>query len=583
MKKFYLFTKTLLVATILLVGGANSAWGETVTKTYDFETYSKTLTANYTLVSSTSKPSTSLTVDGQTCYVFENITNAFWFDHRFAAQVGSDANGWMIQRNNSLYSSCGGSRKLAVLGLKKGDKISFNFVVGTDANAKVTFGTTNLSADGTNPVTSGNDITSGAEYTVLSDGNIAINAGRYYHFKTITIKTDEIYAAIWDTKQNETSAEYATYIDGKLAAGVLNSAEDVYAAHTAWQIAQADAASSNDVTKVIFDAAVYKVSYWNSARSNSNQQYTGAPDNTYFDAWDANASNASQTIYGLPAGSYTLAVATRASESLSDLNKYNVWVNGGTANEKVLGNHIGSSGGSLGNGWSWTIIPFTLDAKANLGIGFYSLPGSSSDLWAGCDDFHLYKGTLSEVASILSYEWATFSSDYALDFTGISDIEAYMITGHDGNVVTKAQVTGTVPAGTGLLLKGAAGSYNIPVVASSNTDVSANKLVAGTGASVSKEDNMTKYVLGVSAGNEAEFQKIDGTAATVDKGKAYLVFNGENLARTMSFEDEKITGVENVEAAPAEATLKDGKFIVDGKLVIFKKGMKFNANGQLVK
>ncbi len=186
-------------------------------------------------------------------------------------------------------------------------------------------------------------------------------------------------------------------------------------------------------------------------------------------------------------------------------------------------------------------------------------------------------GDATVSATIGAKGWATFSSDYALDFTGISDFEAYMITGHDGTVVTKSQVTGTVPAGTGLLLKGDAGNYTIPVVASSSTDVSANKLVAGTGESVSAEGGKTKYVLGVSGSDEAEFQKIVSTAATVAKGKAYLQFNEEILARTMSFVGD-ITGVETVEAV-SEAKAKEGKFIENGKLVIVKNGVKFNAAG----
>ena len=194
-----------------------------------------------------------------------------------------------------------------------------------------------------------------------------------------------------------------------------------------------------------------------------------------------------------------------------------------------------------------------------------------------------YLDLLPVTAPISSYGWATFSSDYALDFSkATTGLEAYMITGHEGSVVTKSKVTGTVPAGTGLLLKGAEGSYTIPIVGSSSTDVSANKLVAGTGASVSKEDDKTKYVLGVSASSEAEFQKIDGTAATVAKGKAYLQFDEVISARSMSFEGDEITGIENV-AAPAEATLKEGKFIENGQLVIVKNGVKFNAAGQQMK
>ena len=180
--------------------------------------------------------------------------------------------------------------------------------------------------------------------------------------------------------------------------------------------------------------------------------------------------------------------------------------------------------------------------------------------------------------TITSAGWATFSSDHALDFSSVSSLEAYMITGHSGNVVTKTQVTGTVPAGTGLLLKGVAGNYNIPVAASSSTDVSANLMVAGTGASVSYEAGKTKYILGLN-GADAEFQKLvdGGSSATVAKGKAYLQFNEVISARSLYFEDE-VTGIANVEAA-AKANAKEGKFIENGKLVIVKNGVKYNVAG----
>jgi len=158
-----------------------------------------------------------------------------------------------------------------------------------------------------------------------------------------------------------------------------------------------------------------------------------------------------------------------------------------------------------------------------------------------------------------------------------------MITGHEGNVVTLAKVTGTVPAGTGLLLKGTAGAtYNIPIVGNSDTDVSANLLKAGTGAEVNAESGKTTYVLGVNGGN-AEFQKITSTAATVEKGKAYLVFNETITAPAMLFEGD-ITGISAIESAGiAEdgiyynlsgqrvAQPTKGLYIVNGKKVIVKK------------
>ena len=195
--------------------------------------------------------------------------------------------------------------------------------------------------------------------------------------------------------------------------------------------------------------------------------------------------------------------------------------------------------------------------------------------------------------TISAYGWSTFSSDYALDFSKATEgLTAYMITGHDGNTVTKSEVTGTVPAGTGLLLKGTASTaYNIPIVGSSSTDVSSNLLVAGTGASIAKEDGKTKYVLGVNDNNTggdtsddyAEFQKIDGTAATVAKGKAYLQFNETIAARSLSFDFDESTGISTVEGSQLMANgeyynlsgqrvaaPQKGLYIVNGKKVVLK-------------
>ena len=567
MKKLLLLTKTLLAAALLCVG--QNAWAET----YDF---SSGHNGNFTYPSGHISYS-----NGNWGYM---VTDA-WLNGRFSFQDGTSKgvhrNYWTVRQFKTggvnvtgLNNTQSTAYLFGIHNLKNGDVI---IITMPDAsNDKIKAFTTNITKDGEDtPVSSLDQIVSGTRYVVTtSDPTTSVEFQGLQYCCVSNIQIISASDAIEDCKSHETSVEFATYIDGLYDAGNVSTIADVYAAHTAWQIAKADAASSNDITKVIFDAAVSDFTRWNNARNNSGQQYTGAPDNKYFDAWNNDPSDGKQKIYGLPAGTYTLKVATRASADVTDKSKYNVWVSGGSADVSALGNHIGSSGGCLGNGWNWTILSFTLVEKADVEIGFYSCP--PTDLWAGADDWHLYKGSLSETATIGATGWATFSSDYALDFTGISDFEAYMITGHEGNVVTKSKVEGTVPAGTGLLLKGDEDSYNIPVVASSSTDVSANKLVAGTGASVGTVSGKTRYVLGVSDGDEAEFQKITETSAIVAKGKAYLEFDGV-LARSMRFSGD-ITGVENVEAA-AEAKAKEGKFIENGKLVIVKNGQKFNAAG----
>ena len=394
---------------------------------------------------------------------------------------------------------------------------------------------------------------------------------------TLVIETaPPVSIAIEDCEAHETSSEFATAVEKESFA----SAAEVYAFHTAWQIAQADAASSNDITKVIFDAAVSDFTRWNNARSASNQQYTGAPDAKYFDAWNNDASDAKQKIYGLPAGTYTLKVATRASEDVTDKSKYNVWVNGGSANVSVLGSHIGSDGGSLGNGWNWTILSFTLSAKADVEIGFYSCP--PTERWAGCDDFHLYKGMLAENVSVTISEagYATLVSPYALDFTSTSIKAHTAVVDEEKGIVTLTQKN-QIPSNTPVVLYCKGGkTEDVPVIAAADA-LGDNDLKAGKGLAVATGTNPYNYILNNVSG--IGFYKAAGQI--VDADRAYLqttynVAESSSARMAMRFAGN-ITGVANVEAA-AEAKAQDGKFIENGKLVIVKNGQKFNAAGALI-
>ena len=186
-------------------------------------------------------------------------------------------------------------------------------------------------------------------------------------------------------------------IDGLIDAGSLTTAAQVYAAHTAWQIAQSDAASSLDYTKVIRNAAVADATDWTNAGTYSGEQYTGAPDAYFIDNYGA-VMDAYQTVYGLPAGKYQLKVATRADTG----NFSKVYVKSGdTEICSARGEHVGNGSaegtaddGELGNGWSWTYVPFEITSTTDVVIGFYKNAVS----WAGADDFKLtYRGTAQNV------------------------------------------------------------------------------------------------------------------------------------------------------------------------------------------
>lgn len=191
----------------------------------------------------------------------------------------------------------------------------------------------------------------------------------------------------------------------------------------------------------------------------------------------------------------------------------------------------------------------------------------------------LYQETVD--ATVGTYEWATFVSDKALDFTG-SDVKAYIVTGHSGSAITKSDALTTVAANTPLLLNASEGTYVIPVAAS-GTDYSAtNLLKAGNGSDISPLASQTAYVLSAEDG-AAKFVKVGSIKPAVPTGKAYLLFNEEIAAR--EFLDIDIdgvsTGIKNMKVGSEDNVYYDlqgrrvlyptkGLYIVNGKKVVIK-------------
>jgi len=254
---------------------------------------------------------------------------------------------------------------------------------------------------------------------------------------------------------------------------------------------------------------------------------------------------------------------------------------GKSGKERELGMKIGGSDVA-------TLKSSTYD----MGKMTYTYTGSETEVILhtidGDGTFNIYGITVSDVnIPVSAYEWATFVSDKALAFGDLTGIEAYIVTGHEGSALTKAQMEGTVPANTPLLIKGTASTtFYIPLAGGSTTDVSANKLKAGDGSVVSAESGKTKYVLGVSGGN-ATFLKVNATAATVPAGKAYLQFDEVISAPSLDFNSDGnessdvVTSIDTVKTNKENSEFYNlngqriaqpskGLYIVNGKKVIIK-------------
>lgn len=183
--------------------------------------------------------------------------------------------------------------------------------------------------------------------------------------------------------------------------------------------------------------------------------------------------------------------------------------------------------------------------------------------------------------SISSAGWATYCSPYALDFSGdITNLtDAYIVTGGTGGVLAKTSVKGgTVPANTGLLLNGDEGTVTIPVVGSSSTNVSANKLVGVTADTPIAAE--AGYVL---MGSPSLGFYLNSNAFTVGANTAYLPANFDTTgARFFSLFDDA-TGINAINgegsmvngsvfnlAGQRVAQPTKGLYIVNGKKVVIK-------------
>ena len=126
-------------------------------------------------------------------------------------------------------------------------------------------------------------------------------------------------------------------------------------------------------------------------------------------------------------------------------------------------------------------------------------------------------------ATIGEAGWATLYTPYALDFSSLSSsFKAYTAT-VDGTTVTLTEVS-NVPANTGVVLNGATGNYNIPVIASSSTakgDLTGNATEATAFNAASS--GYAYYVLAQAEDyptHKIQFRPV--TTGSIAAGKAFL-------------------------------------------------------------
>lgn len=182
--------------------------------------------------------------------------------------------------------------------------------------------------------------------------------------------------------------------------------------------------------------------------------------------------------------------------------------------------------------------------------------------------------------------YSTFASTlYPLDLSTVSGATAYYAKTVDtaNKKVVFESTEASVPAGEGLLLKGAASAPVTINIADAGTAIDGNLLVGCT-AETPLTQNANQYVLAIESG-KAVFQSLADQGATIPAGKAYLNATGAD-ARQLSivFEDaSETTGIgasltKNEEVKNGTYNLqgqrvaqpRKGLYIVGGKKVVVK-------------
>lgn len=543
----------------------------------------------------------------QKVYYPSNFTNQF--DSRFSFRYGSDAG--QTKLNSSGLTLTNGNM-FSIHSLSKGDQMSFSF--SGSGKLKVTHNASGahddwirLSQDGTEMAIN-TDLVSGTTYYSWNGERV----GFRINDNTVTISSATI--------KHNTSAQYASLFNLWESYADIHKAAEASDAKTALKTAidaaktvidDADATDDDYTDGIIalreaYDVYVaslgnttFNISSTDVVRHGVNVKCVTGITMTYGGGVDDTWTFEDVTDRGTRFHTGSRATVSNKIPTAGTFYTFTPTITG-VLKIKLLG-YAGNNSttrikADLSDGTTVNEIVLSKAYKVwDVDFGVLT-PGKTYYFYCtqanGTDDPGIsgftYEPTVSKAIS--SAGWATYCSPYALDLanaTGLTD--AFIITGGAGGVLTKTSVkSGTVPANTGLLLKGDEGTATIPVVASSSTNVSANKLVGVTAETVlDLDDNddgtadKSVYVL-LKENDVLGFYQTTTTSFTVGANTAYLPSDFAGGAARSAYFFDSITGVEAVDAA-AEAAQKDGKFVINGQLVIFKNGKKFNANGTEIK
>ena len=157
-----------------------------------------------------------------------------------------------------------------------------------------------------------------------------------------------------------------------------------------------------------------------------------------------------------------------------------------------------------------------------------------------------------KILTIGSSGYATFCSTKALDFSGVTDVKAYIATGFNPstNTLVLTRVT-KVPAGEGLFIVGKAGTYEIPLGATNMMYANLLKGVTSMMTITDPLDDSFAYFTLRDGDLGTFFYQLEATT-TLPAGAVYLQLSASSLSANVKAINISLDGTVGVEEVKSE-------------------------------
>lgn len=223
--------------------------------------------------------------------------------------------------------------------------------------------------------------------------------------------------------------------------------------------------------------------------------------------------------------------------------------------------------------------------NSSIGLATLHVPYESIADYESTTPWNGFK-EIDGIITIGSTGFATFCSPYALDFSEVEDIRAYIVSGFNQETGTLVLTRVTeVPAGEGLYIAGMPGNHEIPQTKTSMFYANLLKGVTEPTIISPTDGNYTNYILS-NGSYGVGFYTLSQTG-TLDAGKAYLQLPTASVAGIKALkiefdENDDPTGIAITSTSPTEENIiynlagqrvskaQKGINIVNGKKVFIK-------------